>query len=138
MARTEVIWATLVGDAEMATSSFAYCVGRDQDSRQKLADLFGYRGLCVTVQAVSLKALMGLGQSDPKPSVVLIDMTDLPEDTEDDLDKLKSRFPEAEFLVTCPRASTMPLATWDPWNDIIERRASAGHKMSSVRTSTAQ
>ncbi len=120
----------------MATSSFAYCVGRDQDSRQKLADIFGYRGMCVTLQAVNLKSLMSLGRGDPKPNVVLIDMTDLPDDTEDDLDKLRQRFPETEFLVTCPRTSPVPLATWDPWNDILERRAAAGRRNTTYRPPT--
>jgi len=35
----------------MATASFAYCVGRDQVSRQKLADLFARTGLCISRQA---------------------------------------------------------------------------------------
>ncbi len=111
----------------MATASFAYCVGRDQAARQKLADLFAEAGLCISREATSLKSLIELGVHDPKPSVVLIDMNDLPTDIEDDLQKVQSLFPEVEVLVTCSQGTT-PIPRWDPWADIIERRSSFGKR----------
>jgi len=111
----------------MATASFAYCVGRDRAARQKLADLFARTGLCISRQAASLKSLIELGDLDPKPSVVLIDMNDLPADIEDDLQKLQTLFPEAEVLVTCSQGTT-PVAPWDPWTDLLERRSAFGKR----------
>jgi|AP12_2_1047962.scaffolds.fasta_scaffold28537_2 hypothetical protein len=111
----------------MATDSFAYCVGRNQASRQKLADLFAGTGLCISREAASLKSLIELGEHDPRPNVVLIDMNDLPADIEDDLQKLQKLFPEAEVLVTCSQGTT-PAAPWDPWSDIMERRSAFGRR----------
>ena len=111
----------------MATASFAYCVGRDRASRQKLASLFAGTGLCVSREAASLKSLIELGDRDPKPNVVLIDLNDLPEDIEDDLQELQKIFPDAEVLVTCAQGTT-PVAPWNPWTDIIERRSAFGKR----------
>jgi hypothetical protein len=119
--------ARQMGDAVMATASFAYCVGRDQTSRQKLADLFAETGLCIGREAASLKSLIELGEHDPKPSIVLIDLNDLPADIEDDLQKVQKLFPNAEVLVTCTQGTT-PVPQWDPWADIIERRTAFGNR----------
>jgi hypothetical protein len=127
LVRKRQIRVRQLGDAAMATASFAYCVGRDQAVRQKLADLFAEAGLCISRQASSLKSLIELGAHDPKPSVVLIDLTDLPADIEDDLLEIQKLFPEAEVLVTCPHDTT-PVAPWDPWSDLIERRSAFGKR----------
>jgi hypothetical protein len=112
----------------MATTSFAYCVGRDSESRQKLADLFAEAGLCVSREASSLKSLIELEEHEPKPSVVLIDMNDLPADIEDDLLKVQLMFPGVEVLVTCSQGTT-PSAPWDPWKDVMERRSAFGNRV---------
>ncbi|MEM7123280.1 MAG: hypothetical protein AAF563_18505 [Pseudomonadota bacterium] len=87
----------------MAATSNAYVVGQEQGPRKELRQAFDEPGRCIGRQATSLRSLLSLRDDDPKPDVVLIDMTRWGPDAAEDLDQLRETFPDVELLITYPR-----------------------------------
>ena len=98
----------------MTTTTCAYVVGKNSQSRDKIHRCFEEAGMGAAWQADSLKALLPPHTCYPEPHVVLVDITNMNGDLRSEVSQIQEEYPGTTFLLMSQNVQSDMLLEYMP------------------------
>jgi len=98
----------------METTTCAYVVGKDPQSRDKIYRCFEAAGLGTAWQAESLKSLLPPHNCYPEPHLVLVDISGMNGDLRMEVSQIQEEYPGTTFLLMSENVTSSMMMEYMP------------------------